>query len=55
MTLKEYAEDYADEETKQLALDMIKREAETIPNEKVRESVFKHLHDMDGGMRDFRF
>ena len=55
MTLKEYAEDYADEETKQLALDMIKREAETIPNEKVREIVFKHLHDMDGGMRDFRF
>ena len=55
MTLKEYAEDYADEETKQLALDMIKREAKTIPNEKVREIVFKHLHDMDGGMRDFRF
>ncbi len=55
MTLKEFAEDYADEETKQLALDMIAREAETIPNEKVREIVFKHLHDMDGGMRDFRF
>ena len=55
MTLKEFAEDYADEETKQLALDMIAREAETIPNEKVREIVYKHLHDMDGGMRDFRF
>ncbi len=55
MTLKEFAEDYADEETKQLALDMIAREAKTIPNEKVREIVFKHLHDMDGGMRDFRF
>lgn len=55
MTLKEFAEDYADEETKQLALDMIAREAKTIPNEKVQEIVLKHLRDMDGGMRDFRF
>ena len=55
MTLKEYAEDYASEDTKRLALDMIANEAATIPNEKVREIVMKHLHDMDGGMRDFRF
>ena len=34
---------------------MIAREAESIPNDKVREIVFQHLHDMDGGMRDFRF
>lgn len=55
MTLKEFAEDYASPETKELALKMIAKEAEDIPNAKVREVVFKHLHDMDGGMRDFRF
>ena len=55
MTLKEYAEDYASPETHKLALEVIEKEAETIPNEKVREKVFEHLHDMDGGMRDFRF
>lgn len=55
MTLKEFAEDYASEDTKRLALEMIKKEAEDIPNETVKEIVFRHLHDMDGGMRDFRF
>ena len=55
MTLKEFAEDYASPNTKRLALEMIEKEAATIPNEKVREIVYKHLHDMDGGMRDFRF
>lgn len=55
MTLKEFAEDYASPRTKELALAMIQKEAATIPNEKVREIVYKHLNDMDGGMRDFRF
>lgn len=55
MTLKEFAEDYASPNTKRLALEMIEKEVATIPNEKVREIVYKHLHDMDGGMRDFRF
>lgn len=55
MTLKEYAEDYASEDTYRLAIDMIKKEAEGIPNEKVREKVYEHLNDIDGGMRDFRF
>ena len=55
MTLKEYAEDYASPETHKLALEVIEKEAQIIPNEKVREKVFEHLHDMEGGMRDFRF
>lgn len=55
MTLKEYAEDYASEDTYRLAIDMIKKEAEGIPNEKVRRKVYEHLNDIDGGMRDFRF
>ena len=55
MTLKEYAEDYASEDTYRLAIAMIKKEAEGIPNEKVRRKVYEHLNDIDGGMRDFRF
>ena len=55
MTLKEYAEDYASPDTYRLAIDMIKKEAEGIPNEKVRSKVYEHLNDIDGGMRDFRF
>ena len=34
---------------------MIKKEAEDIPNQKVRSKVYEHLNDIDGGMRDFRF
>ena len=55
MTLKEYAEDYASPDTYKLAIEMIKKEAQDIPNEKVRAKVYEHLHDIDGGMRDFRF
>lgn len=55
MTLKEYAEDYASPDTRRLALEMIRQEAEDIPNEKVRETVYQHLNDITGGMRDFRF
>ena len=55
MTLKEYAEDYASPDTYRLAIDMIKKEAEDIPNQKVRSKVYEHLNDIDGGMRDFRF
>lgn len=55
MTLKEYAEDYASPETKQLALEMIDKEVQTIPNDKVREIALKNLHGLDEGLRDFRF
>lgn len=36
MTLTEYLEDYASEETKKVGWEMIKQELERIPNEKVR-------------------
>ncbi len=55
MTLKEFAEDYASPDTKRLALEMIEKETENIPNEKVRSIVLDHLHDLDEGLRDFRF
>ena len=54
MTLKEYAEDYASPETKRLALEMIEKEVQTIPNDKVREIALKNLHGLDfAGLRDF--
>ncbi len=55
MTLKEYAEDYASPDTRQLALEAIAREVEGIPNPKVKEIVLKNLHGLDEGLRDFRF
>lgn len=55
MTLKEYAEDYASEDTKRLAYERIEAEIENIPNPKVREIVIKNLHSLDEGQRDFRF
>lgn len=55
MTLKEYAEDYAGEETKKLALKRIDEEILNIPNAKVKEIVLKNLAGLDQGKRDFRF
>lgn len=55
MTLKEYAEDYAGPETKQLALELIAKEVESIPNEKVKAIAKENLHSLDDGRRDFRF
>ena len=55
MTLKEYLEDYASPDTYKKGIALIEREIDTITNPKVRETVLRHLKDMDGGMRDFRF
>ena len=55
MTLKEYLEDYATEETKEKGLKVIQDRLAKIPNETVRAKVEDHLHDLEGGMRDFRF
>ena len=55
MTLKEYLDDYASPETKEIGEELIKRELETIPNEKVRRIAKEHIADIDGGKRDFRF
>ena len=55
ITLKEYLEDYASEETKQLGINLIKRELENIPKEKVRELTAHHIKDIENGQRDFRF
>lgn len=55
MTLKEYLEDYASEETKQVGYDLIRRELNNIPKEKVREVTEERLEKIERGERDFRF
>lgn len=54
MTLKEYLEDYASEDTKEKGEAIIEKRLEMIPNDKVKEIVRDHLHDLDEGKRDFR-
>ena len=55
MTLKEYLEDYASEETKRLGMELIDRELEKIPNPKVKQTAYEHIHDIAEGKRDLRF
>ena len=68
MTLMEYLQDYASPETKKVGLELIQKELENIPGEKirklteehladivkVRELVERHLKDIEEGERDFR-
>ncbi|MPN47925.1 hypothetical protein SDC9_195529 [bioreactor metagenome] len=54
MTLKEYLEDYASPETKELGEALIRRGIEDIPKEKVREIVRQNLINISNGSRDFR-
>ncbi len=55
MTLKEYLEDYASEETKQVGYKLIEKEQETIPNERTKEILKNNLDKIGHGERDFRF
>lgn len=55
MTLKEYLEDYASDETKELGLKLIEEELKKIPSEKVREVATRHIYEIQEGKRDFRF
>jgi len=55
MTLNEYLEDYASEETKARGEAMIAEQMELIPAEKVRRIAKEHLAEMKEGKRDFRF
>ncbi len=55
MTLKEYLEDYASEDTKRKGEELIKREINNIPNEKVRAIASEYLKELHDGKRDFRF
>ena len=55
MTLKEYLEDYASEETREVGMKLIEKELEKITNPKVKETCYNHIHDIAEGKRDFRF
>ncbi|QQK08307.1 [FeFe] hydrogenase H-cluster radical SAM maturase HydG [Miniphocaeibacter halophilus] len=55
ITLKEYLEDYASEDTKKAGLKVIENEIPNIKNEKTREIARKYLRSIEQGERDFRF
>lgn len=55
MTLKEYLEDYASEATKKIGEELINKEIENIPKEKVKAVVKDYLLNIHKGKRDFRF
>jgi len=55
MTLKEYLEDYASEDTKKKGEELIAKEVEKIPSEKVKAIAKENLTELKAGKRDFRF
>lgn len=55
MTLKEYLEDYASEDTKRIGEEVIKKEMDRITNPKVRKIAGEYLCQLNDGKRDFRF
>ena len=55
MTLKEYLEDYAGEETKEIGNELIEKELLNIPNEKVKALADEYIKNIHDGKRDFRF
>ena len=56
MTLKEYLTDYASEATKEVGEELILKEIESIPSEKVRKIVIDNLRAIEeDNRRDFRF
>ena len=55
MTLREYLDDYASEDTRKKGMALMQTEVEKIPNEKVRSIAKEYISAIDGGKRDFRF
>lgn len=55
MTLKEYLEDYASPETKEIGEKLIKKEIDVVTNPVVKEKVIDYLNHIHEGRRDFRF
>lgn len=55
MTLKEYLEDYASPETKEVGEKLIAKEVETLENAKIKETVEEDLIKICAGERDFKF
>lgn len=55
MTLKEYLEDYASPETKEIGNKLIARELERITNPKIKKTATEYIENIHEGKRDFRF
>lgn len=55
ITLKEYLEDYASPETREVGLALIEKEMKKVPNDKVRQVATEYLTKIENGERDFRF
>ena len=55
ITLKEFLEDYASEETREIGNKLIKNELKNIPNEKARRIAEEYIGKIEAGNRDFRF
>jgi 2-iminoacetate synthase len=55
MTLKEYLEDYASPETKEIGMAMIEKELDKITNPIVKQKASDYIHNIAEGARDFRF
>mgnify|MGYP002429295097 CR=1 FL=1 len=55
LTLKEYLQDYASPATRAVGLDMIRKELDKIPSDKVRARTIRCLDAIGAGQRDFRF
>ena len=55
MTLKEFLEDYASPETKEIGEKLITEQLKLIPNEKARAKATEYIENIHLGKRDFRF
>ena len=55
MTLKEYLEDYASEDTTKAGEELIEKEVKKIPRDRTREIVGERLVKIEEGEHDFRF
>ena len=55
ITLKEYLEDYASEQTQKTGNKIISKELETLTNKNTKEKTLEILQEIEQGNRDFRF
>ena len=55
MTLAEYLEDYAKPDTKKVGEELMKKELQTINDDKIKSMTEKYLEKIKSGVRDFRF
>lgn len=55
ITLKEFLEDYASDETKEIGYKLIEKEIQNVPNPKAKEILIDNLNKISNGERDFRF